>query len=152
MSKKRTRIAVVQKRKKQTKISENPDSFLSQRPVWSFAKADFGNNKWNFQNCQFKEGDILKKLSAFENMTWGEIFQTSGGRTNGTNHHYIPFEKMIKNAQKRAEELKILEFEELFSLRLNGRQRLFGILIDGIFRIVWFDNNHEICESNKKHT
>ena len=152
MSKKKTKITVQQEEKKQTKISENPDSYLSQRPVWSFSKADFGVDKWNFQNCQFKEGDILKKLRDFENMTWGEIIQASGGRKNGTNHHFIPFNKMIKNAQRRAEELKILEFEGLFSLRLSGTQRLFGILRDGIFRIVWFDNNHEICESNKRHT
>lgn len=51
---------------------------------------------------------------------------------------------MIKDAQKRAENLNLLQHESLYSLRIKGAIRLFGVLNNGIYHIVWYDSDHAI--------
>lgn len=85
----------------------------------------------------------MDKLSSYEGMTWAEIQSASGGKTKGTNNHFAYISKLDKEAQKRAMELH-LDVDELFSLRLTGTLRLYGILENGIFSIIWYDQNHEI--------
>ena len=84
----------------------------------------------------------------FEGQTWTEIMSASGGKRTGTNSHFIPVAHLIKEAQKRAEELKIDDYE-FFSLRLDAKKRLWGIIDGGVFQIIWYDPNHEICPSHK---
>lgn len=132
---------------KRTARVENPDSFYDQKPIWKFQHSDFEKSKWNIENCDVTSTQLLRKLSNFESMTWSEIIRATGGRSRGNNHHFIEISKMSKEAQKRAKELNIEHYESLFSLRLTGKSRLFGILTDGIFRIVWFDPNHEIYKT-----
>ena len=45
-----------------------------------------------------------------------------------------------------AEEL-YLDVDQLFSLRLTARERLYGILNNGVFYVLWYDPCHEIYES-----
>ena len=91
-------------------------------------------------------GATLKKLADFESMTWNDI-QVNAKKQN----HFISVSDMIKEAGQRLEQLGIVE-DELFSLRVNGKMRIFGILRTGEFEILWLDCNHEICPSKKKHT
>ena len=48
--------------------------------------------------------------------------------------------------------LQLDDWEELYSLRLSGRSRVWGLKEAGIFWILWWDPNHEICPSYKKNT
>lgn len=135
---------------KETKRKEQPDSFYGKKPLWRFNQIDFDHTKWNIEECNVIDTQLLRKLRDFESMTWNEIIRASGGRKSGNNSHFVSFNDMVKEAQKRAKELNIEEYEELFSLRLTGKMRLFGILQDGIFSIVWYDENHEISKVKKK--
>ena len=69
---------------------------------------------------------------------------SSGGRSHGTNNHYEDVADLCKEARDRIIELKLIDIDRVFSLRLSGTERLFGILEDGIFSIIWYDPNHEI--------
>ena len=84
-------------------------------------------------------------------MTWSEIQSASGGKRagNGTNNHFEYIAEMSKEAQKRAKELH-LDVDQLFSLRLTGKERLYGILNNGVFYVLWYDAQHEIYPSVKK--
>jgi len=97
-------------------------------------------------NCCDFNNDLLDRLVALEGRTWLEMMIH-----DKKSHHHVSVSDLIKEAQDRLGELHIYE-DELFSLRLNGKGRLFGILSEGIFQIVWYDCNHEICPSHKKHT
>lgn len=130
------------------KFAKDPDSYFKLNPTWRLQKADKDCSDWKVCQENLNDG-ILEKLSSFENMTWGEILSASGGRSHGTNSHFVSTDKLIRKAQKRLKELKIYE-EELLSLRLSGRIRIWGILRKGIFYILWIDLNHEICKSEKK--
>lgn len=144
---KETRRSKIAKSNKQTAKTENANSFLSKTPVWQFCKNDKDHSKWSIRTCCNFNEDVMDKLNDFEGLTWNEIINTNGRDTN----HYVYVNKFIKEAQSRLSELHIYD-DQMFSLRLSGKKRLYGILDDGIFRIVWYDAEHEIYISKKKHT
>lgn len=115
-------------------------------PVWRFAFMDmdkdgpfsFGNisiDEWNF---------ILGKMRQWESMKWGEI--------EGDRNHAIKTQSFSAKARKRLVEINYELSEELFSFHLDGRKRLFGIRARSVFYVFWYDPDHEVCPSLKKHT
>ena len=121
--------------KKTPKSLEDPEGYLKKHPVWAFQRCDLEHERWSLLNCDTFYEDIMDKLSSYEGMTWAEIQSASGGKTKGTNNHFAYISKLDKEAQKRAMELH-LDVDELFSLRLTGTLRLYGILENGIFSIM----------------
>lgn len=134
---------------KRPKIVEDPQSFLGKHPVWSFKSLDNCYTKWGFTHADNLYGDVISKLKDNEGMTWGQIFSAAGGRSHGTNSHYENVSDLIPEAQKRWSELHLEEYDRVFSLRLTNRHRLYGILEDGVFQVVWFDQEHEIYPVKK---
>lgn len=129
---------------REPKYGGNPDSYFSMHPSWNFSKSDLQNTKWSLYNSDFLN-EVLPKLIDFERRIWSDI--VSDKKYN----HWIDTSNLIKEAQDRLIELKIF-YDSLFSLRLTGTVRLFGYIENGIYYIIWYDQNHEICPSNKKHT
>lgn len=150
MGKKKPKLLSTPTNEKVPKVAINPDNYLSTYPSWNFSLCDTEHEKWKIGAIELDE-DLLDKLKSFEKITWGDLMRASGGRSYGTNHHFIKIEDLVREAQLRLENLKIME-DSLFSIRLNGQSRLFGILRSGIFSLLWLDRNHEICISKKKHT
>ncbi len=118
---------------------------MSEFPVWQTGVIDL-NGSWGWKkiegNCFFDK--ILPKIQNFESMKWPEIL--------GRNSHEININKLCSEAQKRLKHLELDDFENLVSLRLSGPQRVWGIKIGNIFKILWWDPNHEVCPSKLKHT
>ena len=54
-------------------------------------------------------------------MTWAEVMQAAGGRTRGSNSHFVTVEKLTRQAKDRLAEIGQEDVSELFSLmeRLN---------------------------------
>ena len=130
---------------------KNSDSWKGKCPVWRFSKFDSSHPKWGSSQVNYEE--LEEKLISFEKMTWQEIDSASGGKSSGTNNHFLPIEEIESEAQVRLNELHFEEFSDnLYSLRINGKHRLIGILSDGIFEFLWNDPDHEVCRSRKKHT
>lgn len=151
MKKKQAKINESVSGKKRPVVNELPDSYLKKRPSWRFERCDDSHCDWCVtQNDNFQF--IISKLMLFEGMTWDELLKATGGKKSGNKHHFIPISDYSKEAQKRAEELHLDVYEELFSISLEGAKKLFGILDDGVFHIVWYDHEHEICPYTKKHT
>ncbi|MFV0538590.1 MAG: hypothetical protein ACK5M3_14675 [Dysgonomonas sp.] len=151
------------------------EGIWSMTPSWRFCKADVDHDRWSI--CAGAEKDliddecaeggtsitfsptghvcreILKHLISRESMTWGEIMQQSGGRSKGTNSHAIPISSLNRKAQDRINHLKIVN-DSIFSLRIGGIKRIFGFInpSDGSMDILWYDRDHSVCKSKKKHT
>lgn len=125
--------------------SNNPESYLTKSPSWAFYHIDC--DKWCIHEDFFTK--ITDKLCSFEKMTWQEILSApkSGYNSTGSKSHIISVEKLCREAQRRLEELHIHD-DELLSLRLSGKERIFGILDMGVLRIIWYDPDHQICPSN----
>lgn len=137
-------------KEKRSKNIEKIEGYLRMHPIWAFRQCDQSHERWSLKNSESFYQDILEKLVSYEGMTWGEIQAASGGKSagNGTNNHFESIADMSKEAQKRAEELR-LDVDQLFSLRLTGKKRLYGILDQGIYRVIWYDPEHEIYSTSK---
>lgn len=131
---------------KEAVINRNPQRYLSEKPVWQFNRCD--KEKWPVKTPDFIYR-IFDKLADYEKMTWQEIQSASGGKTHGTNSHFENVADLDKAAQKRLLELKLDDTDQLFSLRLTGKERLYGILENGVFAVLWYDRKHEVYKVKK---
>lgn len=111
---------------------------------WRFSGVDKGGP------FQWPENDadlihkIHKRLASFDSMKWAEV--------EGSDHHNIPKDKLTKIAQRRLDEIKLDDIDGLLSFHLDGRKRIFGIKDLGTIKLLWWDENHQVCESKKKNT
>jgi hypothetical protein len=91
--------------------------------------------------------DIRLKLCQFETMTWGEIL-VAGGQRN----HLISFEQLVPAAQQRLRSIGQGDLAEVLSLRLAAKERVWGILREGVLHLLWWDPDHAICPSPLRNT
>jgi len=125
--------------------SEDINAYKKKTPVWQIGRIDHdGKWGWKFIGQKRWEKIILPHLRDREKMTWVEIEQQSGGPKDGSNNHPIPCERLCKDAQKRLEELITEDIDELFSLRVQGEIRIWGIRRERVLQILWFDFEHEV--------
>ena len=116
--------------------------------VWKVSKIDEdGKWGWNKITCPDFLKKIWEKMRNFEKKKWSQIL----GEDHRKNH-MISVSGIVKDARERLKELGHDDQEELVSLRLTGKQRLWAIRLDGEAFLLWWDPDHEICPSPKKHT
>jgi len=90
---------------------------------------------------------IIGTIKHFESMTWSEIKSATHGVGGRSNNHFIPVCECSKEAQKRYWECFKYEGEDdVFSLRLSGKERVFGVVSEGIFKVLWWDPDHKVYE------
>jgi len=80
-------------------------------------------------------------------MTWNEILIRGG-----TQNHIVSVADLPAANQKRLREIGQSDIDELVSLRMSGRERIFGILNKASLRLLWWDPDHQAYPSRKKHT
>ena len=94
-----------------------------------------------------KAVQILQKLGNFETQTWNNLI-IEGKKNN----HSVLIEDLCKAARDRLTQLNQDDIEALVSLHLSGKERIWGIRDKYIFKILWWDPDHQVCPSPKKHT
>jgi len=99
---------------------------------------------WEQINGLTLRDDILSKMSNFETMEWSEILNR--------NNHAVPISEICPEAQKRLVRLQQDDVDEIISLHLTGKKRVWGIRDQNILKILWWDPHHTVCPSLKKHT
>lgn len=122
-----------------------PQNFDKERPSWGLQTIE-KDGPFGWSKIPHKElwDNIIKKLGEFETMTWAEI--------KGPNNHFISIDKCDKKAQKRLKDIDQDDVDQLFSLRLMGKYRVFGIMEGAKLKILWCDPDHLVCPSKLKHT
>jgi hypothetical protein len=86
---------------------------------------------------------IYEKLKHFESMSLGAIFIEGKSRNHG-----VKLDKLSPEAQKRLRQLGYdATIEELYSLRLSGPERIWGIRECNVYSILWWDPHHQVCPS-----
>lgn len=117
------------------------------KPTWRLATMDNdGPFGWG-RITRERLIDVQARLSHFESMTWHEILIV-GKKFN----HTVTVEQMSKAAQDRLVEIKMDDVDELVSLRVNARERVWGIRTGGLCSVLWWDPAHAVCPSKKKRT
>ncbi len=92
---------------------------------------------------------IFPKLKEFEKLTWREIEDFKHGEKNKTNSHSIEVSKLCREAQNRLKNLNMDDVDEIYSLRLDGKLRIFGLRELNCLKILWIDREHEVCPSKR---
>jgi hypothetical protein len=100
---------------------------------------------WMHATCEDLLTYIVPRLHNLESMTWGQVDGATGS-------HFVDVIAIKEEAQSRLIELGKDEQAQLFSVRITGEKRLWGIRDGAILRVLWWDPEHEICPSSKKHT
>ena len=77
-----------------------------------------------------KISEIKIKLGSFEAMTWNQIFVEAKKQ-----NHSVNIDLLSKKAQKRLKEINLIDIDQLWSLRLSGKERVWGILDRGVFNL-----------------
>lgn len=132
---------------KRPKRAIDPDIYAQHKACWAFSQmdcgGDFGWNKSTFEDLQ----EIRNVLCDFETMTWSEIFLEAKKQ-----NHSCDVASLSPKARARLLEIGMDDQDKLWSIRLSGKERLWGILDRGVFYIVWWDANHQVYPSTLKYT
>ena len=94
-----------------------------------------------------KVNEVRAKLAQFESMTWNEILVASKKQ-----NHSVAMWKLSKEAQNRLAVMGLGDTEELVSLRLAGRERVWGLRQGAVMLILWWDPEHAVCPSLLRNT
>ena len=95
---------------------------------------------------------IYPKLKDFELNTWDEIRQQthkSKGKMK-SNNHLVQVGSLCEKARRRLVDLRLDDNDELYSLRLEGTVRIYGIRKENYLDIIWVDLNHEVYPINQR--
>jgi hypothetical protein len=88
---------------------------------------------------------IRDKCRSWETMTVVELLQVASTKP-------IPAEKFEADAQKRVKEIELDDYDGFWELRLGGKPRIWGVLRQNVFYLVWWDPLHLVCPAHKRHT
>lgn len=85
---------------------------------------------------------IREKLGQFETRTWADILVVAKKQ-----NHSVAIDGLCKEAQARLNEMfkGNVDIDSLVSLRLSGRERVWGILDQGVLAVLWWDPEHAVC-------
>jgi len=132
-------------KKPRTENFPSPESSLENFPAWHLDLIDL-EGPWGWQNVtrEVLFSEILPKIKNFERRFWTEILNKQ--------NHEVPVTEICKEAQKRLKHINCDDIEKLVSLRLTGTQRIWGLRYNNVFKILWWDPEHKVYPSPKKHT
>ncbi len=116
------------------------------RPVWRFEYLDPDGppSSDSLTVADFKE--LHAKLASFETQTCKEIWdEQKGGKA-------YDVETAHDNITSRLTEIERDDATRVHTLRLQGAYRVYGILQENVFHVLWLDHKHEMWPSVKKNT
>ncbi len=88
--------------------------------------------------------EIQQRLANFEPLTWKEMFTQRSGKYA----HPIAINELDKKARDRLTERKIDDVEQLICLRVSKKERIWGVLDNGILNLIWWDPEHQVYPMN----
>lgn len=138
------KTAVNRSNEKTVKVQEHTHD---SQPVWRFSTVDLGGPfKW--PKNEAVELDIVGKLHQFDSMKW-----FGPGGIEGATHHLLLSSSLSIEAKKRLEDIKRDDdMENLFSFHLQGKPRIIAIKHSNVAKLLWYDPEHKVAPSSKKHT
>ena len=133
---------------KSPRISRDPDSYYDLNPAWKLDRLELCDPYGWHQLDRESIDRVRTRLVAFESMTWREIL-IDGRKRN----HSVKTSDICTAVRKRLESIGLDDLDRLLSLGLTGpKERIWGILANGVMSLLWWDPGHEICPSSLKHT
>lgn len=132
-------------------LTEIPKDSVNRRIVFCFDCVDLeADCPWSLAHMSDEEHRLLLlKMRDFEKATVGEIISPSYQAFTC----YPDFTQCPNQTpQDRLAKYYEREGDALARFRLGGTERLYGFLVGNEFHILWWDPNHEVWPSTRKHT
>jgi hypothetical protein len=119
---------------------EVPDD-STEKIVWRLARLDL-DGEWGWRKLDAGHLErVVQQLKHFEGMTIGELFNRGGNKR-------IPAENICKDARDRLDEIQADDLDELWELRLTGKNRVWGSRSGHVYHVLWWDPEHTVCPSH----
>ena len=137
-----------------TSPSKNPvckvdnKDFYHRHPAWRFSRSKkYESSEFGWKSLENTLFHVVEYLHNLELQTWSDILNDK------KKNHFINVEDLIPEA-KRLLTQNNEDVDAVFSLHISAKERIFGIIESGvgILDIIWWDPEHKICPSQKKHT
>lgn len=143
-------------RNKQVKVKEIPqgrkeaksapeESVMDRKAAWRLNRIQMSDQYGWHELSLEKVRYIQSKLSEFERKTWTEIFVKEKHR----NHPISVADLKCPEARKWMKD-NMPDYDQLWTLRLSGAERIWGVFGEGVYLAVFWDPNHLIWETPKK--
>lgn len=125
---------------------------------WTVEEAD-REGEWSWgESRDWTDEEYTETLQPcfdeYSKNTWQEVEQFT---YNGAGNRRLPLNKyqsidsIIPEAQERwLQNETYAQFEQLFRCRLGSLPRVWGIRVQQIYYIVWYDRHHNVCPVNKE--
>lgn len=118
------------------------------RLCWRFKHFDH-DGPWSFTGTTGDElCNLIKRLAKFEDMTVNSAFNGGGYPGKEYDIEHIPTAK----ARERLDAIGLADMTKISVFRLGGEERVYGFRCANVFHVVWWDPDHAIWPSRKKHT
>jgi hypothetical protein len=134
------------------RTEEDPRAYKREKVRWSFQSFDSEKKWYDDQYTAKTFNDIAEHLKSYERRTWGEI------EANRERDHPVAITHIIPEAKARLESLRwrnpqqLDDNDYLMRFEFTGMQRIWGFRSGYYFMVLWWDPQHKICPSQKKHT
>jgi hypothetical protein len=138
---KKPKTGIVPQTTKEAIHTKNPEGYQNQLIAWHFECMDT-DGQWSCTHGILEE--IKDRLHEYEKRKWSELRESS---------HPLPIEKIIRKAQERLNKLGHHDYANLYQLDIRSpgqKQRLWGLRVENIFKILWWDPKHEIYPVQKR--
>ena len=130
---------------KTPKVISAPPRFQGTILAWRFNAADqSGPFAWSSIADGETYRTVIEKLIGFETMSETDL--------GAAGCHAIPLGRLSSEAQRRLTEIQLDDLDDLYSFRIKGKMRVFGVVRSNYVRVLWFDPDHKVCPSKKKNT
>ncbi|WP_158230828.1 hypothetical protein [Frankia sp. CcI49] len=116
-----------------------------ERICWRFTLVDTGG-PWAITADTWPE--VIGHLRDVESMTVNEIF--SNGEEPGKDYPLNEGFPRESAANKRWSDLELDDQDRVSRIRFGGKLRLYGLRVDNVFHIIWWDREHRVWPSKKR--
>lgn len=113
---------------------------------WRVSMMDL-DGRWSFDGAITKR--VLDKLAHFEKKTVDEWTSARGSQKVLKR---IPVENLCAEAQKRLQQIRRDDVDELWEFHLNARQRIWCVRYESTMYLLWWDPDHQVCPSALRNT
>lgn len=126
------------------------DDRLKRKLIFRFDCIDLDEGcPWSLANVDANDQrDLLEHLRQYESKTIGELVGGSFSEFKSYNN--------FAECPNRAATNRLAELydapDSIARFRLSSTKRLYGFLVDNEFHLLWWDPNHEVWPSRKRHT
>lgn len=120
-------------------------SFNDRHPSWRIEKLQlvdpYGWHELTGPQVKY----LHAKLAEYERKDWNQILVTEKKW-----NHAVPVDGFKCPKARQWMRRNMPDQEELWSLRLSGAERVWGVYREGIFHLIWWDPQHLVWDTPKK--